>query len=398
MPSSWINKYILNFRIAGILLFALTLFLFIKVYVSSTSYQGPCGPLSNYKVFSSAHQHLFTDHDLYNYHPAEHCYTFKYSPTYALFFGLISRLPAWLGVFTWTFISALLTFFTIRALPAFKSNQKAGFIFFILFEYWVSVQSLQTNVIVACMLILAWIKLEKEKYALATLLIISTGFIKIFGFGAVILFLFYPKKPKLVIYSIFWTILLFFLPIVIVPWHELKTIYENWWIQISGDYNNFIGMSVYSLLNTTTGILIGKSWIMMASLLVMSGVFIQYRKWTDPTFRLLCLATLLIWFVVFNHKSESATYIIAMFGIAIWYFYRSRKWFDHLLMVFTLIVISILFSDLAPKFLKNEVGFKYHLKALPAFIIWIRILVELCITPFRNGPYTNSSNGLKKEL
>ena len=89
------------------------------------------------------------------------------------------------------------------------------------------------------------------------------------------------------------------------------------------------------------------------------------------------LASILIWVVIFNHKAESHSYIIAMTGIAFWYFDQGRKWLDTMLLIFVFLVVSILFSDLVPRSLKFDFGFVYSLKALPCFLVWLRILAEM---------------------
>ncbi len=389
MRSNKLARFIFSFQTAAFVLLGLTIFLFFKVYFTPPNI-GQCGALSNYKVFQSAHYHLLGDHDLYAEHPAEHCYTYKYSPSFALLFGGFAQLPNWVGVLLWCLISYIVTVVAIKSIPGFTNNNKAGLIYFIFFEYWVSVQSLQTNVLIVGLLIIAWTRLEKRHYLLATLLIVGTGFIKIFGLGAFALFLFYPKKFRLIFYSIMWGMILFFLPLIVMPWTELLGVYDKWLLQISKDYD-FAGMSVYSMVFTTTGIVVPKIWVLVISLLIMLVSFLQVGKWNHSRFKLLCLAGLFIWVVCFNHKSESSTYIIVMVGIGLWYFCRKRKWFDHVLIILVFFVLSVCFSDLVPRFVKNDIGFKYHLKALPAFIMWIRIIVELWADKFKEHESTETT-------
>lgn len=397
MRSNKFFDFILDFRTASVVMLSITIFLFLKISLLQENNSSGCIN-STYLIFKSSYQHIIGDYDLYSFHPAEHCFTYKYSPTFAMFFGIFAILPDGLGVFLWLLIPCLTMLLAINAIPGLNNGVKSGLIYFTFFEYWVSVQSQQTNVLIAALLLIAWICLEKEQYLWATLLIVSCGFIKVFGFALLAMFLFYPRKKQLIVYTIFWSTLFLLLPMVIVPWHILQKIYQNWFHQISVDYH-FTGMSVYSMFTTFTGITLPKSLILATSLIIMLGSFFQFKKWNNVRFKLLCLACLLIWVICFNHKSESSTYIIAMLGIGLWYLSRKRRFYDHILAGMVLFVLSVCFSDLVPKFVKNELGFKYHLKALPSLIIWIRIIVELWFDEFKGSSLIenkNSTSPLKK--
>jgi len=100
------------------------------------------------------------------------------------------------------------------------------------------------------------------------------------------------------------------------------------------------------------------------------------RFYKDYSFRLLYLASVLIWTVIFNHKAESPTFIIAMSGIGIWYFSRPRKGSDLLLLILAFFLISMSVSDLVPSYIRAEIVRPYGLKAVMAIVIWAKIIYE----------------------
>ena len=254
-------------------------------------------------------------------------------------------------------------------------------------EFVGCVMGQQTNAIIAGMLVLAFANLEKENYFAAALLIVSTGFIKLFGFGALLLFLFYPKKIKFLSYSFLNGLILFFLPLLVVDFTGLTQIYLNWFGQISGDYGEFSGMSIYSFIQSVSGYEVNKMWLLVLSILLMIPAFVQIKKWKIFEFRLLFLAALLTWFVAFNHKAESQTYLIAAFGMALWYFSAKRKWPDHILLGFSFVSLSIIFSDLVPYSFRSGFSFHYNIKALPVTLVWLRILLEMwMLKPISDSP------------
>lgn len=359
-------------------LVVLPIILGLQSYFNSVTHKGTsCPHYSTYEVFKHAHFHLLSDQDLYSYHEEEHCFTFKYSPAFALAFGVFAYFPDWLALVLWMLLSGMITLLTIRALPGTGPPKQLLFFVVILFEWMVSVQGQQTNVLLVMSLLLAFLFLEKGKPLPATLLIVMTGFIKIFGFGAMLLFLFYPGKIRLALYSGGWVILFAILPLVVLEPGQLWGIYEDWHAQITSDYGQYKGLSFYSFTESVFLITLPKPMVLAASLLLLLSPLAQLGKWGQLWFRKLMLASILIWVVIFNHKAESHSYIIAMTGIAFWYFDQGRKWLDTMLLIFVFLVVSILFSDLVPRSLKFDFGFVYSLKALPCFLVWLRILAEM---------------------
>lgn len=367
-----------NWILLLVLFLGLSLFGASQSYFRSIDYDGPsCKVYSTYQIFKYAYIHLMTDQAVYVGHPGEHCYSYKYSPTFALFFGLFANLSDFWGIYFWEILSAVVGFFALSKLPNLSWPQKTAFLILILFEWLVCLQNQQTNGLIAMMLVLAWIMLEKEQYIGATGLIVATGFIKLFGLAAILLFIFYPKKFKLGLLTLAWTAFFAALPLIVVPPDALLTLYKGWEMRTLSDYNANLGMSIFGFLDATIGFTPEKTLTQVFTLLVMCISIFQWKKWGLPQFRMLSLSMILIWVVPFNHKAESSTYIIAAVGIALWYFSGPRKWPDHVLLGVCLVLLSVIFSDLVPRWIKNDVAFEYHVKALPATIMWLRVLAEM---------------------
>ena len=89
------------------------------------------------------------------------------------------------------------------------------------------------------------------------------------------------------------------------------------------------------------------------------------------------LASILIWTVIFNHKAESPTFIIAICGIAIWYFSKQRNWPDTILVITAFIFTSMSVTDIFPPFVRNHYFIPFVIKVAPCIFIWIKIMYEL---------------------
>ena len=95
------------------------------------------------------------------------------------------------------------------------------------------------------------------------------------------------------------------------------------------------------------------------------------------------LASTLLFIVLFSSGSESPTYIIAVAGVMIWFVIQKKK--THVvigLLIFVIILTCFGFSDLFPKYIKENYIVKYSLKALPCSIVWFRIIYELMVKDF----------------
>lgn len=95
------------------------------------------------------------------------------------------------------------------------------------------------------------------------------------------------------------------------------------------------------------------------------------------------LASLLIWVVIFNHKAESPTFVIAMSGVALWYYAMPRKNMDMVLAIIALVFTSLSVTDLFPPFLRESFVYPYAIKAFPCILVWLRIVHELLTGNFR---------------
>lgn len=371
------NQLADNRKTLVILLIALPLILSLQSYlVSINQPESERKHYNTYQIFKSAHEHLFSDQDLYSPHTEEHVYTYKYSPTFALGFGVFANLPDAVGLSLWLLLSGVITLLALRTLPGLDTRKQLLFFLVICLEWITSTQGQQTNVLVVMLLLIALASLEKDRPLLASFAIVSTLFIKVFGIGAVLLYLFYPKKLKLGLYTSLWIVLFAAAPLLVHDLDATLGIYSDWFGQIAGDHQQYSGMSVFGAITNWFGTEPPKIILLALAGLVLVSPMAQITKWKSLQFRLMMLASMLIWFVIFNHKAESPSYIIAMTGIALWFFVRRRGTADTALLWFAILMLSVLFTDLVPRPWR-DFAFDHHLKVIPAFVIWVRVTLDL---------------------
>lgn len=368
------NKWFLLSLILG-----LSIVLSLQIINNSIAHVGPtCPRWSNYLVFQFSHFHLLSDHDLYSDHLHEHCFTFKYSPTFALLFGLFARLPLELGLMLWLLLSGGTTWLAFQKLPGFSGQRRFLLFCFVLFEWMVSVQGQQTNALLASMFILSFAAMEEERWLLASLLLVFAAIIKPFALAFMVLYLFFPGRWKMMAYSAVICCLLLALPLLVVNFEDLTRMFSAWFSQIQADQARSVGMSLASLLHTVTGARLSNALMLALGLIANLGFLLNGKAWKDLSFRRLVLAAWLVWVVIFNHKAESHTYVLAMLGMGIWFFGKEKHYvLDYGLLAFAFIGVSLIFSDFVSWEFREQVSFAYHLKALPSTILWLKILWDL---------------------
>lgn len=338
---------------------------------------------NNYLIFKSSFNHLVQQEDLYVLHPEDHFDYFKYSPSFAFLMFPFNWLPDSVGLIFWNLLNALLLFFAIQALPRLDRNVKVYMLWFVLLELLTSLQNAQSNGLMAGLFIFAFVAFEKRNVALASLFLVLSVYIKLFGIVAFILFLFYEKRLKFVGYALIWTILIGLLPLLIVRPEHLTFLYSGWGKLLLADQTVSYGQSVMGIFHAFLKISLPKYFILLAGVILLSLPLLQLKSYPKYGFRLLFLSSLLIWVVIFNHKAESPTYIIAMSGVAIWFFSQKINSLNLTLAVFAIFITSISPTDLFPAYLRKEFILPFQLKALPCIIIWLKIEYELISNHYR---------------
>lgn len=336
---------------------------------------------NNYVIFKQSFFHLKENTNLYTHYYDEHGDLFKYSPTFALLFAPLSYLPDIVGLSLWNLINAFVFFLSIYLLPGIHQKQKLYIYLFCLIEVMTSLQNEQSNALVCGLIILGFAMLEKRHYALATLFIIGTVYIKLFGVVAVSLFLFYPQKWKLALYAVIWAVILFFAPIILIGFDSLTNQYGNWVEMLKEDHNTSNGLSVIGFIDSWFNLSVSKTGIVLAGAFAFCLPLIQWKKYGNYIFRLFVLSSVLIWVIIFNHKAESSTFVIAISGVSIWYFSGSKSTINTVLIIIAFVLTSLSPTDIFPQTIRDNYVIPYALKALPCILIWIKILFDLFLIP-----------------
>lgn len=334
---------------------------------------------NNYTIFEKSFEHLENHQDLYVLYPEEHWDLYKYTPSFSAFFAVFNILPDWLGLSLWNLLNAMVLLLAIYYLPKISSYHKGLILLIVLIELMTSMQNEQSNALIAGLIVLSFGLLERKKFFIATLCIVFSMFIKLFGIVGFALFLFYPKKWKSAIYALFWTGVLLVLPLLFVDveqYIKLSTSYLNLLIN---DHDASYGYSVMGWIHSWLSIEINKNIIVAIGVLVFLMPFYKMKLYKEFIFRYLMLSSILIWIVIFNHKAESPAFIIAMTGVALWFVQSEKNTLNIILFVSAFIFTTLSLTDVFPRYMREEFVKPYVLKAVPCILIWMKIIYDMIV-------------------
>lgn len=339
---------------------------------------------NNYVIFKSSFHHLQNNQDLYCLHLDEHWDLFKYTPTFAAFFGIFAYMPDWLGLNMWNLLNVLLLVLAVYYLPQPMDRYKKGLLLVICaIELLTSIQNAQSNAIIAGLTVLAFGLLENKKYLWATLCIVASTYIKLFGIVGFALFLLYPKKLRSALYSLMWAVVLFAIPLVFVSWEQYNFLLSSFISMLGSDHDTSYGYSVLGWLHTWFGWIGNKFTIVGIGALLFMLPFTATKEYDNFTFKAKILSSLLIWIVIFNHKAESPTFIIAMVGVAIWFILSEKNWVNCILFALAFVFTTLSPTDIFPRSFRENIVNPYCLKGVACILVWAKINLDFALEYIR---------------
>lgn len=331
---------------------------------------------NNFLIFKHSFAHLIHNQNLYEHYPNEYGDLFKYSPTFAAMMGIFAYLPDLPGLFLWNLLNLSILTYALTTIKQINNVNKLVLFLFILPELILSTQNSQSNALLAGLTILVYGNLEKGNNTLATLCIVAGLFIKVYSIVGFLLLLLYPNKLRSLLTLLLWFVLFFLMPLLFIDPGELIGQYRNWYALLVTDLNASNGMSLFAYTQPLFPVADYKTLTMILGITLLFVPMLNYSMTGSGLFKIQYLSLLLIWMVVFNHKAESPTYIIAMTGIAIWFF-TNRSVTHTILAILAFIFTSLWFTDLVPGALKAGTIVRIYLKSVFPVIIFFMICLDM---------------------
>jgi Glycosyltransferase family 87 len=328
---------------------------------------------NDYAIFRASFWNLVTGRDLYVLRLDQARDLFKYSPTFALLFAPFAALPFVAGLFCWNVLNALSLFFALRLLlPRDQAGIAQALVFLPTLR---SMQSSQSNALVAALIIVAFVAFERGWLWRGAIAVGLGAVTKIFPLVALAFAL--PRRDRIraILISVFVTAALVALPLLVISPRGLLAQYQSWSALEKGE-SALLGSSLMALFRD-----VGLGWpawpIQLIGCAIVLGILIASAgDWGERTVRLQFLGFVMVFCVLFNHRSERQSAVIAISGMVIWYLASPpavwRTWLFAVVYLLVAISGANIIPDAAKHILIHQVRFP-----IPLTIVWLAMLGDL---------------------
>ena len=422
-------------------------FLLIAILISVKNYYNPLiyglkntpfgvKAYNNFVIFKNSFQHLLDQKQLFHPYRPEQYDVFKYSPTFALIFGLFSWGSDLIGLILWNSLNLLLPLYALQRIwNHFKKPNNKHLYFLVLMlllESTTSDLNSQSNGLMLGLMLLTVVAIQKNQFSKAIVFIALSAFIKIFGLVLFGLFLIKPgilEWKKLLFSTIIVFALLFLVPLIVVDLDYLIQQYQEWLRLLRNDNSIFVKYSVMGWMMSWFSLTPNKSLVLVLGLIIqfIPVIFIIIRNYKQyshfrvnessthlsttsisnelfdvdsskkseilqntqrkvgfylslypRTFLEIWAFSWIVWVVIFNHMSESATFIIAVGGIVAFLKLISEwnKWIHiQLVLLFAFTILGP--TDIYPPTWRFWIVDTAQLKVFPVILFWVTMILHL---------------------
>jgi glycosyl transferase family 87 len=327
----------------------------------------------DYAIFRASFWNLVEGRDLYLLRPDQ---GFKYSPTFALLFAPFALLRFAVGLLLWNLVNAISMFFAFKSLlPGDQARIALALVFLPMLR---SMQSSQSNALVAALLIFAFVCFELGRQVRGAFAIAIGAAIKIFPLAAVVFVLSHPRKARALALCGGAVVVIILLPLFVISPGELLGQYRSW-ATLQGQDAVLLGSSVIGLLREA-GVLWPAWVVQLAACGIVVGVLLaRHDRWAERSFQLQYLAFVLVFCVLFNHRAERQSSVIAISGLIIWILVAPRAGWRTALFVVVYSLVTLIGADVTPQIIKRALSPDAR-SAIPLTFAWLAILWDLVRT------------------
>ncbi|MDB4879469.1 MAG: hypothetical protein JWL60_915 [Gemmatimonadetes bacterium] len=354
----------------------LMLVLWAAAAIAATVQQGIAHQNNNFLIFREASLHLLRGQDLYAAYPAVHFDFYKYSPTFALLFLPFALLPFAVSMLLWNVLNAGALYVAVGTVLSRRGALVARAILFL--DMLGSLQNVQSNALVAGLMILAFAAYERRHSFSGSAVVALGTIIKLFPLAAASFAIFHRRKLRVAVSLGVSFAVLLLLPLLVTSPDTLVAQYESWRAIEARDAARR-GFTVMQMLQH----LLRQDWPnwplqALGVLALVAPVLVRRDRWSQWTFRRLYLCSVLLFCLIFNHQSESPSFVIGVAGTAIWFAsLTARSRWTWSVFAFVLVGTVLASSEAMPRSIQRSVFDPWSLKAVPMIVVWIILQVGL---------------------
>src|ERR1051325_7544735 len=344
------------------------------VAVVIVSIQDAAHHTNNLATFRTSWDNLRAGRDLYTLNASHQDY-FKYSPTFALLFAPFAILPFGVAMMLWNAVNAGVLYWSFGRVLAPHQAFAARAI--VLMDTIGSMQNAQSNALAAGLIILTFADINRRREFRAALMLSLATAIKIFPIVAGAFAVLRPYRLwRFALWCVVIGALLVASPLLVITPSQLAAEYASW--GRLGETDALMrGYPVMEQVHLWLQVDWPNWPVQLLGGVALIAPLIRYSCWGIERYRLLFLASVLMFCVLFNHKAESPTFVIALAGIGIWFAISARTRVDWTVLGIVIVGTILSASDAMPEYLQQQFFQPYRLKILPVFLIWVLVQRDL---------------------
>ena len=352
---------------------------------------------NNYRIFKYVFWNAREGTNLYLRDPSRYADLNHYGPVFAAVIAPFAVLPDVLGGLLW--LLAMVALFTWAVARLYPSPATRNLVLLLCaLELWDSIWSHQFNPAVAALVMLTFADVEDGKDFRAPLWALLGAFVKLYSVVGLVFFLFSRNRRAFLAGCVVWTLFLFALPMAISsPSHVVQS-YVDWFESLRGKHaeNVVLGtsqdISLMGLVRRAVGVQIPTGWFFLVGLPLLLAPLARLGQYRHRRFRVLVLASLLLFVVLFSSGSENSTYVVAAAGAALWLVEQERVFSRRNVVLMVVLVLTALApTDLLTRPVR-ELVLEYAGMALPYAVIWLLLCRDLLTVDFGASPAPAAAN------
>ncbi|WP_231425051.1 glycosyltransferase family 87 protein [Pedobacter sp. Leaf250] len=345
---------------------------------------------NNYLIFKYVYYHTLDLQNLFDNYP-EYGDSNHYGPVFSIFIAPFALLPDGLGMILWNVANVAILLWGIFSLPI-SINKRSIIAWICAHEALTALFSFQFNIALTGLIMLSFSYLVKQKEIQSAFFIAIGTLIKLYGIVGLAFFFFSRNKVKFIIAGVVALCVLFALPMLLSSPSFVVQSYADWYHSLvhknstNASLTSFQDISIMGMARRISGdVSLSNTPFLLGGLLLFGLPYLRINQYKYLAFRLMLLASTLIFTVIFSSGSESPTYIIAFAGVAIWFIVQQKpknKWILALF-IFAFVLTSLSPTDIFPSAIKEFIRL-YSLKALPCVVIWLTIIFQMMKEDFES--------------
>lgn len=302
---------------------------------------------------------------------------YLYGPLFNVLFTPFAYLPSVLGPAAWNLCNFTLWFAAIFTLPRFTREEKCKSFLYTFLILACTQLSFQYNVTVGSIFLLAYTLLERDRGFWAVLLIMLSGFTKIYGIFQLGLLVCYPHFWRNMGYAVLIGAVLWAIPAIGTTPEGLTDWYGEWADALLSHKGTREWKNIFYLRPLHLQPI--QLWVQTGVLAALAaGLLARWRQWRSDYFRIGALACLTGYVILFSNSSESHTYVISLIGYMLWYWTMKRggelQTFDRIMFWAVFVVVVVMPVDvLCPPVVMNFF-YSLQINLWLLVILWLRLV------------------------